>query len=140
MALNFFKKEKDKSKLSPKLKSPSSVSNTEKAEPKKSAPATNLKKPGNIQAYQVLKAPHISEQATLQAEIGQYVFRVFEGTTKNEIKKAVENLFDVKVTGVNLNYSPTKKRRLGRQVGFRSGYKKAIVTLAKGQTIELINR
>ena len=84
-----------------------------------------LKKRKEIpQLYRILKSPHISEKATDLAEKGKYVFKVFPGVNKTEIKKAVENLYGVDVLAVNLIKIPPKKRRLGRISGFKKGYKK----------------
>ncbi len=88
---------------------------------------------------QVLRAPHISEKATVIAdERNQVVFKVASDATKPEIRKAVESLFKVKVTDVTtLNVKPKAKRIRGR-VGYRSGWKKAYVSLAKGEEIDFL--
>jgi large subunit ribosomal protein L23 len=94
------------------------------------------------QVYRILKEPHITEKATTLAEQGKYVFKVYSQANKNEVKKAVESFYGVKVEKVNMVHTPSKKRRLGRTEGWRhglkKGYKKAIVTLAKGERIELL--
>jgi large subunit ribosomal protein L23 len=90
--------------------------------------------------YKVLVAPHISEKATLVAEKhGQYVFRVAPDATKPEIKKAVEQLFDVKVTGVNIVNVKGKTKRTQRGVGKRSDVRKAYVCLADGHDIDFVD-
>lgn len=88
---------------------------------------------------QVLHAPHISEKATVSAdERNEVVFKVDGKATKPEIKKAVEAMFKVKVTDVKtLNVKPKVKRLRGR-VGKRSGWKKAYVSLAKGEEIDFL--
>jgi large subunit ribosomal protein L23 len=86
----------------------------------------------------VLLAPHVSEKATLAAEFNnQYVFQVARDATKPEVKKAVELMFDVKVTDVSIVNLPGKAKRFGRLEGRRAGKKKAYVRLAEGQTIDV---
>jgi len=71
----------------------------------------------------------------------KYAFEVFSSANKNEVKKAVESLYGVNVEKVNIVNIPRKKRRVGRaRQGFRKGYKKAIVRIAKGQKIEIMPR
>lgn len=84
----------------------------------------------------VLKGFYISEKATGLASFNQHVFKVFDNTTKNEIKKQVERSFSVKVKGIKIINLPRKSRTIGRHAGFKKGFKKAIVVLEKGYTIE----
>ena len=91
---------------------------------------------GNAEAYRVLKNFYISEKASLLNGFNQYVFKVFRNANKSQIRKQVEKLFNVKVTSVKVLNMPRKRRDLGRHPGFRSEFKKAIVVLEKGQTIE----
>ena len=84
----------------------------------------------------VLK-PIVTEKATLQMEENKYVFDVLPKATKPEIKAAIESLFDVTVTSVNTLKLPRKKRRVGRFIGYKAQYKRAIVTLQEGDSIEL---
>ena len=94
--------------------------------------------PGRI--YQVLLGPHISEKATIVAEGSQQVvFRVAADATKPEIKKAVEQLFEVKVTGVNIVNVKGKTKRTQRGLGKRSNIRKAYVCLADGHDIDFID-
>jgi large subunit ribosomal protein L23 len=87
--------------------------------------------------YDVILAPVITEKATLLSEQNKVVFRVSRDSTKDEIAAAVEELFKVKVTKVNtLNVKGKTKRFRGRP-GRRSDVKKAIVTLAEGQSIDI---
>jgi large subunit ribosomal protein L23 len=85
----------------------------------------------------LIRRPLITEKATLLLENNQYVFEVAPKAKKPEIKAAIESLFDVKVTGVSTVNLPRKKRRVGRFEGFRARYKRAIVTLAEGDSITL---
>ena len=81
--------------------------------------------------------PIITEKATLQMEENKYVFDVLPVATKPEIKAAIESLFDVRVTSVNTLKLPRKKRRVGRYIGYKAQYKRAIVTLQEGDAIAL---
>ncbi len=81
--------------------------------------------------------PIVTEKATLLLEQNKYVFEVIPKATKPEIKAAIESLFDVKVTGVNTIRPPKKKRRVGKFVGYKPQYKRAIVTLAAEDSITL---
>jgi large subunit ribosomal protein L23 len=81
--------------------------------------------------------PIITEKATLLLEQNKYVFDVVPKATKPDIKAAIESLFDVKVVKVNTNRPPRKKRRVGKFIGFKPQYKRAIVTLAEGDSITL---
>lgn len=81
--------------------------------------------------------PIITEKATLLLEQNKYVFEVILKATKPEIKAAIESLFDVKVTSVNTIRPPRKKRRVGKFVGYKPQYKRAVVTLRTGDSITL---
>ncbi len=87
---------------------------------------------------EILKAPVITEKGTrLGQEEGKYLFKVDPKATKDEIKNAVEKIFKVKVDSIaTINVKP-KKKRVGRYAGMSNKYKKAIVKLAEGQTINL---
>ena len=87
---------------------------------------------------QILIKPLVSEKATYAKEVGnQVVFFVHPAANKIEIKKAVEEAFKVKVTGVNVvRHRPRELKRFGRVTGKQAGHKKAYVTLAEGDKIE----
>ncbi|QXG82419.1 50S ribosomal protein L23 [Rhodospirillum rubrum] len=87
--------------------------------------------------YDIVRAPVITEKATLIGEHGQVIFRVPLDATKPEIKAAVEGLFKVKVKAVNTLRSKGKVKRFRGTVGKRSDTKKAIVTLAEGHSIDV---
>ncbi|OZG70909.1 50S ribosomal protein L23 [Hahella sp. CCB-MM4] len=90
--------------------------------------------------YKVLLGPHISEKATLLAEINnQVVFRVAPDAKKPEIKKAVESLFDVKVESVQVVNIKGKTKRTMRGLGKRNDVRKAYVRLAAGQSIDFVD-
>jgi large subunit ribosomal protein L23 len=86
--------------------------------------------------YEVVRAPLITEKATLLSEKNQFVFKVAQDATKPEIKAAIETLFKVKVTGVNTLITKGKTKRFRGRPGVRSDVKKAIVQLADGQSID----
>lgn len=88
-------------------------------------------------AAKILKTPHMTEKAIDLGKENKYVFKVAPESNKNEIKKAVQELYGVKVVGVNIINIPRKKRRLGKSEGFKTGLKKAIVKVAKGEKIEI---
>jgi large subunit ribosomal protein L23 len=87
--------------------------------------------------YEIIVAPVLTEKSTRISELNQVVFRVRQDATKPEIKSAVERLFSVKVQAVNtLNVKGKVKMFRGRK-GQRSDFKKAIVTLAEGNKIDV---
>jgi large subunit ribosomal protein L23 len=87
--------------------------------------------------YDVVVAPHITEKATLLSEHNAVVFKVARDASKPEIKAAVEALFGVTVTGVNTLVQKGKTKRWKGKPYTRSDVKKAIVTLAEGQSIDV---
>ena len=82
----------------------------------------------------------MTEKATDLTSKNQYIFKVFPGSNKNQVKKAVEDVYGVDVINVNIVNIPKKRRRLGRIEGWRRGYKKAIVRIKEGQKIEVLPR
>ena len=87
--------------------------------------------------YDIVLAPHITEKTTMLSETNSVVFRVAPRATKPEIKAAVEALFNVTVVGVNTINSKGKTKRWKGRAYRRSDVKKAIVTLAEGQSIDV---
>ena len=87
--------------------------------------------------YDLLRSPVITEKATLGSEHNQVTFRVPLDATKPEIKIAVEQVFDVKVVSVNTLVQQGKKKMFRGRRGQRSDYKKAIVRLAEGHSIDV---
>lgn len=85
----------------------------------------------------IVKYPIITDKATRLLENNQYSFIVNPKSTKPTIKKAIEYLFDVEVIKINTCHLPKKKKRVGKYIGWKSHYKKAIVTLSEGNTISL---
>ncbi len=87
--------------------------------------------------YDVVLAPHITEKSTMLSEHNAVVFKVAPGASKPQIKKAVEALFGVTVTGVNTALTKGKRKKWRGRDYKRSDFKKAIVTLAEGQSIDV---
>ncbi len=86
----------------------------------------------------IIKKIQVTEKGTLLAEANKYIFEVTPSSNKVEIKRAVESLFDVKVTQVNtMNYIGKKKRQRTAKYGKRSDWKRAVVTLADGNRIDM---
>ncbi len=80
----------------------------------------------------LVRRPIVTEKATRLMEENKYTFEVTPQATKPQIKAAIEDLFQVKVVKVNTMQLPRKQRRVGKFVGYKSQYKKAIVTVAAG--------
>jgi len=91
----------------------------------------------DINHYDVVLAPHITEKSTLLSEHNAVVFKVANDATKPQIKAAVEALFGVTVTGVNTMTQKGKSKRWKGRPYTRSDVKKAVVTLAEGQSIDV---
>ena len=86
---------------------------------------------------EILKAPVVTEKSENARNEGKYTFKVDSRANKLEIKEAIEKIFNVKVTSIRTMNVKPKKRRVGRYAGLTNRTKKAIVTLAEGQTIDL---
>ncbi len=104
--------------------------------PKKKA-AKNADAPVDPALYDLIRAPLITEKNTMVSEHNQVVFQVPLSATKPKIKEAVEALFKVTVTGVNTSITKGKLKRFRGRPGRRSDVKKAFVTLAEGQSIDV---
>ncbi len=90
------------------------------------------------QLADMIRKPIVTEKATILMENNQYTFEVIPQASKPEIKAAIEYLFDVKVKAVNTMNQPRKQKRLGKFVGYKPTYKKAIVTLKEGQSLQKV--
>lgn len=124
MALNLFGKKKKETTKPAKAEKVVEVASKEEA----TVPVMG----GNT----VLKHFYLSEKAARLMEMNQYMFKVTEGASKGEIAKQVAQLYKVKVKDVKVLNMPEKRRDTGRHPGFRSGFRKAIVVLEEGNTIE----
>jgi large subunit ribosomal protein L23 len=91
----------------------------------------------NRSSNDIIKYPIITDKATRLLENNQYSFIVNPKSDKLTIKEAIEYLFNVKVIKVNTCHLPKKQKRIGKYIGWKSQYKKAIVTLSEGDTINL---
>ena len=92
----------------------------------------------SMSPYKILITPVITEKATALQEIGKYAFRVHPSANKIEIRKAVQEIFKVKVREVNTVSVRGKFKKMRFREGLTSSWKKAIVTLEKGQKIEFV--
>ena len=86
---------------------------------------------------QIIKYPIITDKTTRLLENNCYNFIVDRYSSKIRIKEAIENLFDVKIIKINTCSLPRKKKRIGKYIGWKPKYKKAIVTLSKNDSINL---
>ena len=87
--------------------------------------------------YQIIKALIRTEKSTMQEPQRKYLFLVDKQAKKIEIKKAIQEIYKVKVNGINTLILPGKLKRVRYQLGRTPDYKKAIITLAQGQKIEI---
>ena len=92
----------------------------------------------NLSDHGVLLRPILTEKTTFGIEaLNAYVFEVHPSANKMQIRKAVENLFDVKVRNVNVRNRKGKRKRVGRTVGYGKNTKHAVITLAAGETLDI---
>ena len=91
----------------------------------------------DLRHYDVIVSPAITEKSTMASEFNQVVFNVAKKASKPEIKAAVEALFGVKVTAVNTLVRKGKVKRFRGTIGRQSDFKRAIVTLVDGQSIDV---
>lgn len=116
---------------------------TKRAESKKKEREKNVsqkkKKEVSVssRAYHVLKYPLVTEKGTALGALNKYVFEVFAQANKSEVKKAIEEIFNVHVRKVNIINLQGKQRRYGRSQGRTRARKKAVVTLQPGETIQI---
>ncbi len=87
--------------------------------------------------FDIIKSPLITEKSTMLSEFDQVGFKVASDASKHDIKIAIEKLFSVEVTAVNTVCVKGKTKRFRGRIGQRSDYKKAIVTLKSGQSIDV---
>jgi len=90
-----------------------------------------------MDATQVIIRPVVSEKTYVLAEAGKYTFRVADNAHKTQIRQAIEQLFDVKVTGVRTSSVKSKPKRRGQTKGRTRQWKKAIVQVRAGDTIPI---
>ncbi len=85
--------------------------------------------------FDIIYAPVITEKSALMANENKYAFKVDSRANKTEIKQAIESIFNVKVLSITTTNSHPKKRRVGKHSGMTNKYKKAVVKLAEGNSI-----
>ena len=88
-------------------------------------------------AYGTLLEPWVTEKSYAGVSENKYTFKVSKGSAKGEIKKAVEGMFGVEVEKITVTNSHSKKKNFGRHAGVKAGFRKAVVKLKKGNSIEL---
>lgn len=87
--------------------------------------------------YDIVRYPVITEKATIASSLNKYIFKVDISSNKDQITKAISEIFNVKVKSINTILVKGKTKRFKGRIGKRNNYKKAIVTLEQGQTIDL---
>ena len=109
-----------------------------KEKPVKAAKTAGAKKSilGEARLYDVIQRPIVTEKSTTQAEQNKVTFEISATANKSDVKAAVESIFKVSVLKVNTINVEGKEKRFRGKVGHRSDFRKAIVTLAAGQTID----
>lgn len=132
MALNIFKKSASAADARTRRKEKDTVTTAQT--PKVSV--VKAKKEGKKVSSFSLSLPHITEKASMLGEQNQYVFKVIPGATKYGVKDSVEAQYGVRVEKVRMITVASKSIRVGRNMGKRPGYKKAVVTLKEGHKIE----
>lgn len=98
---------------------------------------TEIKKPVAILKSSILISPITTEKAASGQKSNQYVFKILPSANKIMVADAIRKTYKVKVVAINIINIPKKEIVVGRTKGFKAGYKKAIITLPKGQTIEI---
>lgn len=91
-----------------------------------------------VHYFELIKKPHISEKALRFNSENKYVFVISQSANKSEVKKVVASLYGVIVESVNIIKVPSKPKKFKGMPGIKNGYKKAIVTLAKGNAIDIM--
>jgi len=131
--LNKIIKKEDETGAAPKQAKKKAVKTVKAEKPKRVSKGETP-----VHYFEIIKTPYISEKAFALNAKGQYVFLVDDRANKNEIKKAVEKAYKVTVAGVNITSAKPKPKRYRGFEHERSGFKKAVVTLKKGSTIDVM--
>ena len=140
MAFNPFKKEKGAKAKAPKPETADAALAEKTAEKQEvKTEQKNSSKNFSAVSQNIVKA-HVTEKATGLSGQNQYVFVVKPSATKGEIQKSVHALYGVDVARVRIVQVHAKKMRLGRIKGIKKGYKKAIVKVKEGQSIDIFQR
>lgn len=115
-----------------------STATEKKVKAPKAPKASKAGKPANDVVYGVIRTPVVTEKSTLQGQYNKVSFKVCVDATKTEVKDAVETIWGVQVTSVNTIRMKGKVKRFRGYLGRRNEFKKAVVTLAEGQTIDVM--
>jgi large subunit ribosomal protein L23 len=110
--------------------------NIKKIEKKKAISKKVLEKSANM-AYAILVEPWITEKTHSAMAQNKYTFKIRRDSDKKKVKKAIEDLYSVKVEAISIINIAAKKKNFGRHIGVKAAIKKAIVTISKGQSIEI---
>ncbi len=132
------KKEEGKKTGKQEIKKKDSKKNDKKKEKAVSKVKKIAKEKIPVHHFEIIRKPHVSEKAFNLESKGKYIFVVSPSANKIEIKKAIRNLYGVVVKSVNIVKVPSKPKRFKGVPGIKSGYKKAVVTLAKGNKIDVM--
>lgn len=130
-----FSKEKNESSVEEEKEEKKSSKKDETVKAKKAKVVLNTK--NSEVAYRVLVEPWVTEKTHSMMSANKYVFKVAGGASKNEVKRAIEGVYGVKVEKTAIVNISSKTKYFGRHKGLKAGFKKAIVTLKKGDSIEL---
>ena len=87
-----------------------------------------------------LQSPYITEKATAISKENKYIFKVWPEANKTEVKKSIEKKYNVDVESIKVINVKRKKRRLGKHMGWKKGFKKAIIEVKEGQKIEILSK
>jgi large subunit ribosomal protein L23 len=130
-------KEVQKKDVKPEVKKKNAPKEAVKSTEKKITPKKKIARKEENLGYKFLLEPIISEKSTGLGQFNMYVFKVRPGANKRQIKQAIEGYYGVNVLEVNTIRIHRKKRIQGKTIGWKKGYKKAVVKLAQGETIAL---
>lgn len=126
---------KKKAKKPMALRDEKSVKKQEAKERREQVASKKIAKKEENLAYRILLQPLVSEKASTLGQFNKYVFKVHSKARKEHVRSAVEDYYGVGVTAVNMVKINPKKRVVGRTIGYKQGFKKAIVTLQSGDSI-----
>lgn len=126
-----------KSETKAEAKAPKAEKPAKKAAAPKKEKKARAKKAANFAHYETIKSPIITEKSTMAGEFGKYTFKVCVSSNKTQVRDAVEALFGVEVNKVNIINYDGKVKAFRQRLGQRNAFKKAIVTLKQGQSIDL---
>ena len=136
--LDFFRKRKEREKLKKVIFEKDVVTEKDADQKEEKTESKKIVLGSSKSAGIFLLKPHVTEKTSNLADHGVYVFRILNSVTKNAVAQKVEELYKVRVERVNIINIPSRRRRFGRTIGRRPGYKKALIKLKSGQKIEFV--